>query len=225
MQKFSLELPKYRLELHTKLVKRRKPLIPEPLVPTIVEVKKKYRTGSIVGKITRYFAEHKSIRQIFAGNLAFFTIAASFLPVARANDFSKSEQIVIQTQNPIATEKGTQIPLDKLIINQGFNSFHPGLDLDANIGDPIKSMRSGKVIFASYTKDGYGNQIVVDHGNGLTTRYAHLSKILVKVGDGVTTNDVIGLVGVTGYTTGPHLHFETRVNNVPQSPFNYIPTK
>ena len=85
-------------------------------------------------------------------------------------------------------------------------------------------MKAGVVVEAGYEDDGYGNTILIDHGHGLTTRYAHLSKINVSVGQTVTTDTTIGLVGITGHTTGPHLHFEVRQDGVAQNPLNYIPT-
>ena len=72
-------------------------------------------------------------------------------------------------------------------------------------------------------KGGYGNMIEVDHGNGLFTRYGHLSKINVAVGQKVGTGDILGLVGSTGRSTGPHLHYEVRINNQPVDPKPYLP--
>ena len=83
-------------------------------------------------------------------------------------------------------------------------------------------MKAGVVIQAGYENDGYGNTILIEHNQGMTTRYAHLSKIEVKEGDKVDLSTTIGLVGISGHTTGPHLHFEVRIFGLPQNPLNYI---
>ena len=222
MQKLNLELPKYRLQLHFRFIKRRKPLISEPILPSVKEVNKKYRTGSLFGKIARHLGDHKSARKIFAGNLAAVAIATSFLPVAKANTFTQADETVIETENPLNTQKGIQFPLENFKINQGFSFFHPGIDFGAETGDQIKAIKAGKIVEADYTNDGYGNTIVIDHGKGLTSRYAHLSKIEVTIGEEVTTNTEIGKAGVTGRTTGPHLHLEIRQSGFPLNPLTVL---
>ena len=127
-----------------------------------------------------------------------------------------------RAQTTLTTEKSIQFPLDSVKINQGFNFFHPGIDLGAEIGDPIKPVRAGEVSEAGHAKDGYGNTVVIDHGSGLTSRYAHLSKIEVEVGQEVTTNTEIGKVGITGHSTGPHLHLEIRQNGFPLNPLTVL---
>lgn len=89
--------------------------------------------------------------------------------------------------------------------------LHKGIDIANNYRTPIFSAGKGKVITTSYRYD-YGNYIVISHGYGFTTKYAHLSKFGVKVGDEVNKGEVIGTMGSTGYSTGPHLHFEIRLN-------------
>jgi len=229
MKKFSLELPKYRLAMHFRLIKRRKPLLVEPVLPTIALINKKYRKGTLIGKVIRHVSGHKSSRRIMAANFATFAVISSFLPFNQVSDVSAFEsssppdQVIIETQNTLETQKGTQFPLSQVKINQGYSYFHPGIDFGAEIGDPIEPVKSGEVIEAGYSSDGYGNTVVVDHGKGLTSRYAHLSKIEVKAGDLITTNTEIGKVGVTGRTTGPHLHLDVYQNGSPLSPLSVIP--
>jgi murein DD-endopeptidase MepM/ murein hydrolase activator NlpD len=227
MRKFSLELPKYRLQLHVKLIKRRKPLVDEPFVPTISVVNKKYRSGTLVGKVARHVSEHKNVKRYFAANLSALVIAGTFLPIAQGNVQAASlnaepEQTVIQTQNTLVTEKSIQYPLETIRVNQGYGIFHPGVDLGDEIGSPIKPVKAGIVIEAENGSYGYGNTIVIDHGKGLTSRYAHLSKIEIKVGDNVNTNIEIGQVGTTGHSTGPHLHLEIRQNGIPLNPLSVL---
>ena len=100
-------------------------------------------------------------------------------------------------------------------------STHTGLDIAAVVGTPIKVAASGTVTCASYTGS-YGNLVKIDHGNGVETWYGHTSKMYVKVGKTVQAGDVIAAVGSTGNSTGPHLHFEIRVNGQHVNPQNYM---
>ncbi len=99
--------------------------------------------------------------------------------------------------------------------------FHKGLDLAAPSGTPVVAPAAGVISFAG-RRGGYGNAICIDHGKGVETRFGHLSAILKKEGDKVRKGDVIGLVGNTGSSTGSHLHYEVRLNNVPVNPVKYI---
>ena len=104
---------------------------------------------------------------------------------------------------------------------RGFE-YHEGQDIDAVYGTPVMVAASGTVMIAGRER-GYGNVIYVDHGAGVTTRYGHLSQIDVKIGQSVTRGQTIGLVGSTGRSTGPHLHYEVRINNQPVDPRQYLP--
>lgn len=98
---------------------------------------------------------------------------------------------------------------------------HTGIDIAAPHGTPIGAADAGEVIFAGWW-DGYGKAVVIDHGRGLATVYAHQSRIYVAVGNAVSKGQTIGLIGSTGYSTGPHLHFEVRKNGVVQNPMKYL---
>lgn len=100
-------------------------------------------------------------------------------------------------------------------------SFHSGLDISAKIGTPIVSAGAGKVIQSGWKGD-YGYMITVDHGYGVVTRYAHCSELKLEVGTNVLKGDVIALVGNTGRSTGPHLHYEVLLNGVFVNPEKYI---
>ncbi len=104
----------------------------------------------------------------------------------------------------------------------GGTSFHSGIDISADYGTEFRAADGGVVTFADY-QGTYGNLIVVDHGGGIVTYYAHCSDVLVCVGDKVHQGQVIGLVGTTGRTTGPHLHFEIRVNGEAIDPMPSLP--
>lgn len=103
----------------------------------------------------------------------------------------------------------------------GTQRFHAGIDLGVGYGTPILAAEDGVVILSG-PYGGYGNAVVVDHGGGLSTLYAHQSSISVGNGSSVSRGSVLGYVGCTGYCTGAHLHFETRVNGVPADPMGYL---
>jgi len=104
----------------------------------------------------------------------------------------------------------------------GSTSSHPGIDMHARTGDPIFAAADGEVITARWI-NGYGNAVVISHGGGFSTLYGHQSEILVAVGDTVTGGETIGLVGSTGWSTGPHLHFEVRVHGIVVDPAPFLP--
>jgi murein DD-endopeptidase MepM/ murein hydrolase activator NlpD len=99
--------------------------------------------------------------------------------------------------------------------------IHEGVDLGAATGTPVAATGDGQVVWAGW-RDRYGNLIEIDHGNGLRTRYGHLSKIMVTNGAHVSRGSIIGLVGETGRTTGPHLHYEVRVGEQATNPMKFI---
>ena len=103
----------------------------------------------------------------------------------------------------------------------GRRRFHEGLDITNRVGTPVVAPADGIVVFAG-RNGGYGNVVYISHGFGITTRYGHLYKIFVKKGMHVQRGDVIGEIGNTGRSTGPHLHYEVRINNKPVNPVNFI---
>ncbi|MGQ0521340.1 MAG: murein hydrolase activator EnvC family protein [Actinomycetota bacterium] len=105
---------------------------------------------------------------------------------------------------------------------QRWGRLHAGIDIGAGTGTPIRSAKAGEVIFAG-SMSGYGNCVIIDHGGGLTTLYAHQSRLGTNDGASVGQGEVIGYVGSTGHSTGPHLHFETRVSGSPQNPMRFLP--
>ncbi len=99
--------------------------------------------------------------------------------------------------------------------------MHEGVDFPAETGTPIVATASGKVVFADW-HPAYGKMLEIDHGNGLVSRYAHTSSLMVKEGDLVVRGQRVATVGSTGRSTGPHLHFEVRWNGVPQNPARFL---
>ncbi|HEY6487916.1 MAG: M23 family metallopeptidase [Terracidiphilus sp.] len=105
----------------------------------------------------------------------------------------------------------------------GEGAFHAGIDIDAPYGTPVRAAGDGDVSGASMGA-GYGREVVLDHGHGLSTLYGHLSAIAVLPGQHVTRGEIIGYVGQSGRATGPHLHYEVRVHNVPVNPHKFLRT-
>jgi murein DD-endopeptidase MepM/ murein hydrolase activator NlpD len=103
----------------------------------------------------------------------------------------------------------------------GESAVHTGLDISAPYGTRVEAPADGIVLMAG-PESGYGNEILIDHGNGVSTKYGHLSQVFVVVGEEVRKGQVIGAVGMTGRTTGPHLHYEVRVHDTPVNPARYL---
>ncbi len=103
----------------------------------------------------------------------------------------------------------------------GEGAYHTGVDISSPIGTPVQSAADGRVKFAG-TYYGYGRLVIVNHGNGYETYYAHLSKISVTAGQEVRRGEYIGNVGMSGRSTGPHLHYEVRIGNAPVNPYRFL---
>jgi hypothetical protein len=103
----------------------------------------------------------------------------------------------------------------------GRPAMHTGLDFRAATGDPVRATANGKVVSSGWM-GGYGRMVEIDHGNGLSTRYGHLSEISVRVGEQIKIGQVIGAVGSTGRSTGPHLHYETRIDGDAVDPQKFL---
>ena len=104
----------------------------------------------------------------------------------------------------------------------GTQRLHTGIDIGADYGDTVRAADGGVIIHSDWM-GGYGNAVIIDHGNGISTLYAHNSQLLVSEGQTVAKGQAISRVGSTGYSTGPHLHFEVRQNGTPVNPLNFLP--
>jgi murein DD-endopeptidase MepM/ murein hydrolase activator NlpD len=110
----------------------------------------------------------------------------------------------------------------------GGGRHHPGIDIDGVTGDPVMASGAGTVVLAGAAPSGYsgyGNVVMIDHGGGLATLYAHLSRVDVAIGQTVEQGQQIGAIGATGVATGDHLHFEVRVDNKPEDPMPHLPPR
>jgi len=220
MRKISINLPKHRLDL--KVIKRRSENISKPLIPSISQIKKT-KSGNKISRFFRHIFENKKIQKIFGTNIALMVLATSFIPKDTLGQEPSENIVIAEATIPMVTEKGVQYPVEEVKITQRFSVFHPGIDLDGVTGDQIKPIKAGYVEAISYSKYAYGNAVLVNHGNKLTSLYAHLSKILVTEGQEVTINTVIGEMGATGRAYGDHLHLEIRDNGTPINPSSILP--
>jgi murein DD-endopeptidase MepM/ murein hydrolase activator NlpD len=103
----------------------------------------------------------------------------------------------------------------------GEGAFHSGIDISASVGQAVIAPADGMVVFADFL-GGYGRAVILDHSHGITTRYGHLSNFAVANGQHVHRGDTIGYVGLSGRSTGPHLHYEVRINDTPVNPHKYL---
>jgi len=159
------------------------------------------------------------------------------LEAAEAQLIRDSEQLAGLIRQKLATQSGVVRGTGRFIfpangsISSGFGNrihpilgysrFHAGVDFSASYGSTIRAADSGRVIFSGWY-GGYGQTVVIDHGNGLSTLYAHASRLFVREGQAVEQGQPVAAVGSTGLSTGPHLHFEVRRNGNPINPMGYL---
>lgn len=185
------------------------------------------KNGSLpISKFLRTVFEHQRIKTTI-GLALIIIIPFTNLLSGQVSAFSKPEEQTVVLDEPkevlITTQTTFRIPVPGYI-STGFSWYHPGIDIAGNDDRLVYAAAEGTVIEASYSNWGYGNTVVIDHGSGLTTRYAHLQKdIRVKVGDKISKNDALGRVGSTGWSTGPHLHFEVWENSEALNPLLFLP--
>ena len=126
------------------------------------------------------------------------------------DDTDKDDEFLNPTLGVLTSNFGTR-----------WGRLHSGIDIGADEGEAICAAKSGRVIFSG-TADGYGNYIKIDHGGGLETAYGHCSVLAANVGDEVERGQTIAYVGSTGNSTGPHLHFEVKIDGEFKNPLDYV---
>jgi murein DD-endopeptidase MepM/ murein hydrolase activator NlpD len=219
MLSITLNLLKHRLQVN--LVKRRGASIGEPIFPDLDEIRG-IKKGHKVSRFFRLVIENIKIKKILGANLAVALIATSLIPAKAFSDSDLGDNIIVESRVNLTTEKNIQYPLREVKITQGYRAFHPGIDLDGITGDKVRPIKPGMVEAISYSRYAYGNAVIVNHGEDLTSLYAHLSKISVKKGQEVDFETVLGEVGATGRSSGDHLHLEIRSKGHPVNPFTVL---
>jgi murein DD-endopeptidase MepM/ murein hydrolase activator NlpD len=210
-------------------------LIPERLKKEKTRIKLRRRgsfeNSSWTSLALRPILEISRIRSFFAAPLVAAVVAGSTMvplidPAAAL--FDQPAEVLAVSIDP-ATSLTTQeggfyfSPVTNLTgVSQLFHAGHPGVDIRSPLGSAVVAIEKGVVASVDYQRFGYGTHIRVDHGRGLESMYAHLGRAIVHEGDEVTAGQVIGVIGMTGRTTGPHLHIEVTLKNQPENPMRYF---
>jgi len=160
--------------------------------------------------------------RVLAQKKADIKINGQAILVAKDNQPATNEVDITQTIEP----KRSPFEFSKVVdgsISQGFSFYHRANDIAAPFGSPINPVGSGIVEFAGQVYDGHGNMVIIDHGDGLKSTYSHMDKIYVGVGNMIGAGTVIGTIGMTGRTTGPHVHLEIIDNGTMVDPAAILP--
>ena len=220
MIRISIHLPtKHRLDL--KLVKKRKSLEEKPLLPNLGKVLRS-RKGNKFSRFFRHIFEHKRIKKILGSNLVLLAIGISILPASQIEAQTYEENIVT-SEVVLTTQTGIQYPVNEVKITSQYHLFHPGIDFDGLTGDPIRPIMAGKVVSIYHSRFAYGNSVLIAHDGGISSFYAHLSKIDVYQGQEVDLHIKIGEMGATGRASGDHLHLEVYEEGKPINPLTILP--
>lgn len=184
----------------------------------------KTRLANPVSKLLRPLFEAKKAKAAFGGflSVASFVLAVGVYPFMGQSPVSALEPAMVPVEIETTIAGPAKLLPKMKTISQGFWSAHPGIDITAPKGSPIYPIRSGKVIEIAISRYNYGRSVLLDHGDGTTSLYAHMGKIYVDEGDEVADTEPLGEVGMSGRTTGPHLHLEVRKNGVAQNPVKYL---
>ncbi len=185
----------------------------------------KTRTSNPISKILRPLFENRNINKILGTNLAVLTLVtgASSIPVSALGVIPAQAVYANTIEVEVQTNKTVAYPLEKpLGMSQGYNVFHPGVDIRAPLGSEIYPIAPGEVTLVAAGRYGYGHYVEVTHAENKVSLYAHMGKIFVEEGDTVTPATALGEVGLTGRTTGPHLHLEIAQNGKKINPLTVI---
>jgi len=149
--------------------------------------------------------------------------AANSVPSTSSNiDWSKFTGNPSADSNTPSIWPATGVVTSPYGLRWGGSDFHPGMDIANDLGTPIVATADGTVEYAGWNSGGYGNMVDINHGNGIMTRYGHASQVVVSAGQSVKRGQVIAYMGSTGFSTGPHVHYEIHVNGQKVNPINYL---
>jgi murein DD-endopeptidase MepM/ murein hydrolase activator NlpD len=190
------------------------------------------RSSHPISKLLRPVLENNKLKTAVGGLMSVVGVSTSSLFLVAGVYQSTPIQAFspTSTEAVIETEKQDYFHDFKSVIpsmsgvSQGFSRWHPAVDITAPVGSEIYPVQAGKVMRINNTKYGYGRSMVVDHGNGLISLYAHLGKVMVVEGEEVETGTVLAEVGLTGRTTGYHLHLEIRDGSKTINPVRFLST-
>jgi murein DD-endopeptidase MepM/ murein hydrolase activator NlpD len=232
-QKMSCQLCLGRQQV-TVTFSRKRGRPPKKIITRLIEISSQLKriatdkrfTGHPLSRVLRRVVENKKTKQVFGANLIIVAFLAGIAvpPTSALSHHSETEITLLSSPNIFPTsEYSFRIPVDSfpLTISQGYSVAHPAIDIEAEIGEPVYSFTKGVVeetVSGCANCSAYGNYIIVNHGSGFKSLYAHLTKVVVKKNEEVDKNTVIGTIGASGRATGPHLHFEIHDQGQPLNP-------
>jgi len=175
-------------------------------------------------KIFKTAFENKQARKFIGAGLTVVIMFTGVMSNILAATEIEAEPVLIEVPEiEVITETSLKKPMIG-VVGQGYHGFHRAVDILAPVGTKIRPITKGKVIEVSLGRLGWGNTVVVDHGEGLKSRYAHLRDVQVIEEEEITQDFVLGTVGMTGWTTGPHLHLEIYENGRTVNPLVVLPS-
>lgn len=182
--------------------------------------------GSQLGIRLRRFIRQLNVQQMISVNLAGFAFFAGIV-MPQTRDVFSSLEVAMETRETIvvidAAPTTFQWPLTQFGLSQRYSYYHPGVDLTDPIGTSIYPISNGTVEWVQQLPYGYGKHLLITHEGNIKSLYAHLSEILVSPGQVVTKETEVGKVGITGRSTGSHLHLEVYEKNSPINPIDILP--
>lgn len=186
-----------------------------------------YHGSHILSFILRKKLERMPLRQVLGVNLASFAFVAAVV-VPQVDAITSEIEVMRETVQTIVevvpTMERFQWPLTYFGLTSRFSLGHPGIDMTAPKGTPVKPTAEGKVLWVQNFPFGYGKHLLVEHDKDAKSLYAHLSKVDVKEGQIIDKNTIVGEVGSTGWSTGNHLHLEIYQDGIPVNPLDALPT-
>ena len=203
------------------------------MIRKILKFLPKTRSSHPISKLLRPVLETKKLKTALGGFMSVAGVSISSLWLITGvyqgstpvQAFSPSiTQAVIETEKQDYFHNLRSVVPSMSGVSQGYGPWHPAVDITAPVGSEIYSIREGKVMRIDNTNYGYGRSIVIDHGNGLVSLYAHLGKVMVVEGETVDTETPLAEIGLTGRTTGYHLHLEIRNDGKALNPTRFLST-
>lgn len=188
----------------------------------------KTRKSNPISKLLRPVFESQAIKTVVGSQLAVLTLLTGLLsiPVSAYGVVNIDQSFHPEFDVQVKTDSSLTYPVPEAYgVSQGYNVVHKAIDIRAPLGASIKPIASGTVRLIGNQYSGWGRRIEIDHGSGLVSLYAHLGKIFVDEGQTVSTSTTIAEVGMTGWTTGPHLHLEVYEDEKLVNPVKYLERK
>jgi murein DD-endopeptidase MepM/ murein hydrolase activator NlpD len=221
MVTISINLPR-RYRLHFRLEKKPGRSVKRALLKNLKKFVGK-RGGTKIARVFRFFFDRYSIKNLLGANLIILSLGASLINAPTTAVAGTIDSVEVSSPTVLSTRQGVRVPLNAKNVTQGYWPLHRGVDLNGKTGDPVYPMSGGTIVEAGWSNSGYGKNVVVDHGNGYKSLYAHLSEIEVTVGQKIDNETEIGKVGATGRAFGDHLHLELYENDKNINPLTLLP--